>query len=122
MTPVDPTDRTPRRSTNEATLAAKELVGPKRRIGHKKRGRTTTKGAAAKNMLTRLYDIADLDKYQRAAPLRFLNDQRLEKKQSLITVSRISGVDKRRQDRQKAAQKQREKEEQEKADRFRTVG
>ena len=92
---AEPTNRTKRESTEEATALASQNNGRKGQAGTKKKGRKT-KSLEAEAALPKLFDIALPDDEQLARSLEFLHDQRGERKCRLPPLIGELGVERRR--------------------------
>ena len=92
---AEPTNRTKRESTEEATALASQKNGRKGQAGTKKKGRKT-KSLEAEAALPKLFNIALPDDEQLARSLEFLHDQRGERKCRLPPLIGELGVERRR--------------------------
>ena len=79
-----------RRSMKAESEDAKEMAGPRKWAGSKKRKYETKKSLKAKQLLPTLFDIGNGDDYQDAEALVYLRDARTERK--LLLPAERAGV------------------------------
>ena len=119
---AEETDREKRASTEEATALAAELDGPTSQKGRKQAGSKTKKSSEAERLMPLLFDIALPDEEQPKSSLPFLIDQRNERKCRLPPITRVRPVEKRRMEREAKEEERKNREKEESAARFNTVG